>query len=127
MIARAKLLGCFVAGLAFCTGANAISADNPYQSVIDRNVFGLRAPPPPPDPEANKPAPPKLTLQGIMTGFGKPRVMFKAQLPPKPPEPPKDQSFVLSPGERDGQIEVLEIDDKLGSIKFNNYGTVQTL
>jgi hypothetical protein len=63
-----------------------------------------------------------------MTGLGKPpRAFFKVQLPAKPPEPAKEQSFILSPGEREGQIEVVEIDDKLGSIKFNNYGTVQTL
>jgi hypothetical protein len=49
------------------------------------------------------------------------------QMPARPPEPAKEQSFILTEGQREGQIEVLEIDEKLGSIKFNNFGTVVTL
>ncbi len=113
--------------LAFCAGANAIPADNLYQGIIDRNVFGLKAPPPPPDPEANKPAPPKITPTGITTILGNKRALFKVQMPARPPEPAKEQSYIMTEGEREGQIEVLEIDEKAGSIKFNDYGTVVTL
>jgi len=36
-------------------------------------------------------------------------------------------SCVLSEGERQGEIEVLEIDGRAGTVKFSNHGTVQTL
>lgn len=103
------------------------TAGNKYHAIVDRNVFGLKAPAPPPDPEANKPPPPKITPTGITTILGNKRALFKVQLPAKPPEPAKEQSFILTEGQREGQIEVLEIDEKLGSIKFNNFGTVVTL
>jgi hypothetical protein len=116
-------------GIVFtCATAWAITADNPYQGIVDRNVFGLRAPPPPPDPnEVNKPQPPKITPTGLTTILGNKRVLFKVQQPARPPEPAKEQSFIMTEGQREGQIEVLEIDEKAGSIKFNNYGTVVTL
>ena len=94
---------------------------------MDRNVFGLKAPPPPPDPEANKPPPPKITPTGITTILGNKRALFKVQLPARPPEPAKEQSYILTVGQREGQIEVLDIDEVAGSIKFNNYGSVVTL
>lgn len=107
-------------------GPNPNSADH-YRAIVDRNVFGLKAPPPPPDPEANKPPPPKITPTGITTILGNKRALFKVQLPARPPEPAKEQSYILTVGQREGQIEVLEIDEIAGSIKFNNYGSIVTL
>ena len=104
-----------------------IESGNKYHAIVDRNVFGLKAPAPPPDPEANKPPPPKITPTGITTIFGNKRALFKVQMPAKPPEPAKEQSFILTVGQREGQIEVLDIDEVAGSIKFNNYGSVVTL
>src|SRR5882724_505267 len=123
----AKSVICMVGVLAICMVAHAISADNPYQGILDRNVFGLKAPPPPPDPELNKPAPPKITPTGITTILGNKRALFKVQMPARPPEPAKEQSYIMTEGERAGQIEVLEIDEKAGTIKLNDYGTVVTL
>ena len=97
---------------------------------MERNVFGLKPPPPPPDPEANKPPPPKITLQGITTFGGIKRALFKVQMPPKPGDPAKgEQSFILAEGQRDGDIEVLEINDEPGSefVKVNNFGTITNL
>jgi hypothetical protein len=127
------MLVCLMGGLAFCTSATTVtqdSADNPYQSIIDRNVFSLKPPPPPPEPiEANKPQTLKITLTGITTVLGNKRVLMKTAPPPvKPGEPPKtDQSYILTEGQREGDIEVIEIDEKAGSVKVNNGGTVQTL
>ena len=127
-----KMLLCTVVGLALCTAASAVTSDSPaspYQGIVERNVFGLKPPPPPPDPEANKPPPPKIVLQGITTFGGIKRALLKAPIPPKPGEPPKgDQSFILAEGQRDGDIEVLEIDaTPPGSVKVNNFGTIITL
>ena len=109
--------------------ATETSGGTPYQGIVDRNVFGLKAPAPPPDPEANKPPPPKITLQGITTFGGIKRALFKVQIPPKPGDPAKgEQSFILAEGQRDGDIEVLEIDPKPpGSVKVNNFGTIVSL
>lgn len=104
-------------------------ADNPYQAIVDRNVFALKPPPPPAkvDPEANKPPPPPITLTGITTILGSKRAFLTVNMPPKPPEQAKVQSFMLSEGQRDGDIEVLEIDEKLGMVKVNEFGTVTNL
>jgi len=104
----------------------ATETTNPYQGIVDRNVFGLKPPPPPPSPEDNKPPPPPITLNGITTLLGK-RALLTVQMPARPPEPAKLQSFILAEGQRDSEIEVLEIDEKAGSVKVNEFGTVVTL
>jgi hypothetical protein len=115
------------------TPALAVTIDNasgnPYQGIVDRNVFGLRPPPPPPDPELNKPPPPKITLTGITTILGNARALMKSPPPPgKPGEPAKgEQYYTLSVGQREGEVEVLEIDPVAGSVKINNSGSVVTL
>src|SRR5262245_54637973 len=97
-----------------CTTSEAITADNPYQGIVDRNVFVLKAPAPPADPnEANKPQPAKITPTGVTTILGNKRVLFKVQQPARPPEPAKEMSYILAEGQREGQIEVLEIDEKV--------------
>jgi hypothetical protein len=130
------MLVCMVGGLAFCTAAPAVpvdtseSSDNPYQSIVDRNVFSLKPPAPPADPaEVNKPTVVKITLTGMTTILGNKRVLMKSAPPPgKPGEGPKtEQSYILTEGQREGDIEVLEIDEKAGSVKVNNGGTIQTL
>src|SRR5205809_329503 len=88
-----KMLICLTGGLALCLAANALTAepqDNPYQSIVDRNVFALKPPPPPPDPEATKAPPVKITLTGITTILGNKRALMKSPAPPgKPGEPAK--------------------------------------
>src|ERR1051326_471789 len=120
-----------LSGLLCCAGARAILADsaNPYQGIVERNVFGLKPPPPAQKPEPYKPPAPKVTLNGITTILGKPRAFMSMQMPAKPPEPSKPQTFMLQPGQRDGDVEVLEINEKLdgGTVKVSTFGTVQTL
>lgn len=117
-------------GCALVAGAQTLLADvpdSPYQGIVDRNVFNLK---PPPNPEDNLPPkepPPKIILTGFTTILGDKRVLFKVQVPPRPANQAKEESYILTEGQRDGDIEVLEIDEKAGSAKFNNHGTVQTL
>ncbi len=127
-----KAVVCILTSLIFCGGAGAIGTDstaNPYQSIVDRNVFGLKPPPPAKPAEPEKPPPPKITLNGVTTIFGNKRAVMSVQMPAKPPEPAKQQSFILAEGQRDGDLEVLEIDPTLegGTVKVNNFGQVQTL
>ncbi len=121
-----------VSGLALCMAVGAVtteSGDNPYQTIVDRNVFALKPPPPPPNPEDNKPPPSKNTLTGITTILCRKLALMKTPPPPaKPGEQAKTEgSYILAPGQREGEIEVLEIDEIAGSVKVNNGGTVETL
>jgi len=113
---------CLAGGL--CETAYADS--NPYQGIVDRNVFGLRPPPPPPSNEPVRPPPPAVALTGITTILGKKLAFMNVQVPPKPGEPakPGPQSFMLGIGEREGEIEVLEIDEIGGIVKVNDYGVI---
>src|SRR5882672_6816749 len=96
---------CVLCVLLLCAGGSATGADsaNPYQGIVDRNVFGLKPPPAPPRPEDNKPPLPPIILTGITTILGNKRALMNMQMPGKPP-----QSFILTEGQRDGDIEVLE-------------------
>jgi hypothetical protein len=128
-----KMLVWMAGSLAFCMGAQAVTSENtenPYQSIVDRNVFSLKPAPAPVDPaEANKPQTLKITLTGITTILGNKRVLMKTAPPQgKPGEAPKtEQSYILTEGQREGDIEVIEINEKLGSVKVSNGGAVQTL
>jgi hypothetical protein len=126
---RERILILALSALALPPAPGMLLADipgNPYHGIVDRNLFNLKPLPkpgdilPPPEP------PPKITLTGFTTILGDKRVLFKVQVA-KPPQPPKEESYILTEGQRDGDIEVLEIDEKEGVAKFNNHGTVQTL
>jgi hypothetical protein len=109
--------------------ASAITTGNSYNGIVDRNVFGLKPPTPPPDPNANK-APEKpstITLTGITTILGNKRALLKVAIPARPPEPAKDENYMLTEGQRDGNVEVLEINERTGSVKVSNAGEISTL
>jgi len=107
--------------------------DFPYQGIIDRNVFVLRPPPEPPSPESLKPPPPPIKATGIANTWGKLRALLKVTEPPKPTEPGKpptpaqEQTYLLAVGQRQGQVEVLAIDDIARKVKVDNYGTVMVV
>jgi hypothetical protein len=127
----AKIFLCFLGGFALsastraATVATAESSNHPYQNIPATNVFRLKSPaqpePVPPPP------PPQITLQGFTTIPGRAHVLFKVMMPAKPPEPAKEIAYVLSEGEREGEIRVLEINEQAGTAKFINHGVEQTL
>ncbi len=121
------LLGAAAVVMHFAAGAN--TPDNPYRAIVERNIFGLKDPPPPAPPEATKPPPSKLTLTGITTILGKKQVLLKtAAAPAKPGEQPKgEQSYIITEGVREGDIEVLEINEVAGSVKLIYAGVPTTL
>ena len=124
-----KLYLCLAGGLVLNTGLRAdglVSPDNPYVPIVTRNVFGIN-PPLPVDPNADTEPPPKITPNGIMGVFGHLQVLFKVAIPAKPGQPAKDQSYILSEGQAQDDIEVTKIDEKDGMVTFNNHGTVQEL
>ena len=115
-------LVCFL-GLSLCVSVRAASSvPSGYQSIVERNVFGLNPPKPGGLPTPPVAPPPKLTLTGITTLLGNKRALLTMQVPNKPAE-----NFILTEGQRDGEIEVLQIDEKAGSVKVLNHGIEQTL
>ena len=133
-----RALACLAGSLAVCAGAaklenqdvsEEIQSDNPYQAIVERNVFGLKPPPPPPDPESVKPPAPKITLTGVATILGRKQALMKT-----PPAPVKagetskgEQFYTLAEGQRDGDLEVLQIDEKQGIVKVSYAGQVSSL
>jgi hypothetical protein len=59
--------------------------------------------------------------------LGDRRALLKVSLPALPPEPAKEFSCILTVGQREGPVEVLEIDERAGSVRVNNSGTVAVL
>jgi len=114
-----------VAGLAGCVIAQAGDSDS-YATIAARNVFGLLPQAPiviPPPPEAPLP---KITLDGFMTVFGRPQVLFKAVKSPTVGGF-AENVFVLGEGEGEDDIKIVQIDMTAKMVTFNNHGTLQQI
>ncbi len=124
-----KIVVCLASGLVLNAGARAddhMLSNNPYAPIVVRNIFGLN-PPLPTDADQPAEPPPKITPNGIMSIFGQLQVLFKVAGTAKPGQPAKDDSYILSEGQRQEEIEVIHIDEKAGLVTFNNHGTVQEI
>ena len=108
---------------------DAVVPDKPYASIVSRNMFGLLPIPPPVPVDTSPPEdpPPKITPNGTMTLFGKLEALFKVANKGKAGQPPKEDSYVLSEGERQEGITVLKINQPDGIITFDNHGHIQEL
>jgi hypothetical protein len=106
--------------------ADAAAVDGPYQAIANRNAFNLKQLQEQLPPEVLPPLP-KFRLTGIITRFGEKRAFLKMQVANRPGESVDDRSVVLSQGQREGEIEVLDIDEKLGSVKIHWSGRPLTL
>jgi hypothetical protein len=126
---RASLALLCLAGFAFdsfaAAGKTAVS-DNPYKLIFRRNLFGLH---PPLNPAVTPPAAPLSTivLTGISTILGDKRAFLEITPPAKAAQPPKQMSCILKEGQREGQVEVIQIDPKSEFVKVSNSGTLMTL
>jgi hypothetical protein len=126
---KGKYLFGALAGIAFYCSADVIDAASsgaPYGRIAERNLFGLH------DPvvvQAITPPPtlPRVTLSGTTTILGYRLALLRVQSPAKPGEQQREESFMLSEGQREGRIEVLEINEKAGTVRVNNSGTEMTV
>jgi hypothetical protein len=120
-----------VGGLALNMAARAddvVLPGDPYATVVARNIFGLNPPPQQITNPQDANPPVKITPNGIMTIFGEVQVLFKVAGTPKPGgSPPADESYILSEGQRQDDIEVVKIDEKNSIVTFNNHGETQEL
>jgi hypothetical protein len=117
-----KIVFGLAAGLVFNTG---FGAGNPYAPIAERNIFGLNPPQPQAEPTIEPPS--KITLNGITTIFGSAQALFYVDIPPRPPMPATQKSFILSEGQRQDDIEVTRIDLNKSVVTFNNHGMVQQI
>jgi hypothetical protein len=109
--------------MALSTSLRADDTGNPYAQVVARNIFGLN-PPVAADQDPTPVEPPvKITPNGIMSIFGQLQVLFKVA----GKTPGKEDSYILSEGQRQDDIEVTKIDEKNSVVTFNNHGLVQIL
>jgi hypothetical protein len=126
-----KILICLAGWLALAAVVYAddvVLPGDPYATVVARNIFGLNPPPPlDANPQDANP-PPKITPNGIMSIFGQLQVLFKVAGTSRPGgPPPTDESYILSEGQRQDDIEVVKIDEKNSIVTFNNHGETQEL
>lgn len=94
--------------------------DHSYQSIIDRNPFGLKPPPPPapPPPPQTNPANSEIVLTGIASVVKPTQAYLMRKEAGK-----KDPSYYnLSQGQVKDGIEILQIDEKARSVKIRNAG-----
>lgn len=99
--------------------------DHSYQSIIDRNPFGLKPPPPPapPPPAQTNPASSEIVLTGIASVVKPTQVYLMRKEAGK-----KDPSYYnLSQGQVKDGIEILQIDEKARSVKIRNAGLETSL
>ncbi len=116
---RGNILICVVGGLVLQTGASpavAKVAENPYHTIATSNVFRLR---PRPVTEALQPPTPPvpIILQGFSSYDHRKQALFRVG----------STAFLLNEGERQGDIEVLEINIRAATVKFRNHGQIQSL
>lgn len=120
-IAISLVLGLGIVWLAGGVSAAITNANShSWKVIVERNPFGLKPPAPPPKVEAPSPPAPKteVTLTGIASMLGS----TKAYLITKEQGKSDPKYVSLSAGEADGAVEVLEINEKAGTVKINNAG-----
>ena len=125
-----KTTACVLSIIALACISNPLGASSsrdPYQRIAERNMFDLRLvtepqpPPPPPMPM------PSIWLNGITDILGKKQVLMKVRFPPKPSAPPVEESYILTEGQREGDIEILAIDVKAGTVRVKIIDTIMDL
>jgi hypothetical protein len=125
---RGRFIFGALAIVTFCSGVKALSAaaGRDYSPIPKRNLFGLHEPVIKTEPPITPPLP-KIVLNGITT-MGSKLVFLKVQFPPKAGEQPQaEQSFMLTEGQREGGIEILEINERAGTVRVNNFGSEMTI
>jgi hypothetical protein len=130
VLMRQKLAIPMALAFALGAGANANVADSSarhYEEIPKRNIFGLKAPEPAQTPP-QEPALSKLVLAGTCSVVDPPRALIDELPPPGAgPAAGKKRSLILAAGERDGNVEVLEINERAGSVTVRNSGTLMVL
>jgi|SRR5437867_2601532 len=121
-----KRIGCAIACVTLATVLVHANVDtNPYAGIVDRNIFALKPPPPPPPP-VEQTAPPvpmaQVTLTGLLSTFGEPRVLLEIIEEPGKGGGTAKRPPPMREGERLGPVEVLSIDVVKNTVRIRNSG-----
>ena len=104
-------------GVFVCLSALAMP-DNPYATIVERNIFALREPPPPAPPPPAAPVAPD-TSELVLTGIADFRTAKWALLT-RTERGKQPQRYTLSVGEKQDTLEVLEIDADSATVRVRH-------
>jgi hypothetical protein len=105
----------------------ATSFSAPYAEISQRNAFRLRPIEPPPQTLPPAEPMPKVSPTGITTILGRKLATIRVDWPPRPGQLARTESLLLGEGERDGEVEMLEIDADARTMKVRISGREQLL
>jgi hypothetical protein len=116
-----------IGGLLLSPLANARTAGSlPYDQIPVNNVFRLKSP-----PEISVEAPhaplPSIKLTGIATILGFRMALLEIQFPTNKSQPAEERFYMFAEHQREGPVEVREIDETTGKVKLTVSGTDLTL
>ena len=105
---------------------NVAQTNNPYASIVSRNVFSLSAAsaPAPETPTPDGPLP-KITLEGITSILGDWLVLFKVGEVNPAGAVMQEKACMLKEGETDDGVKVVSIIPADGIVMFDNHGRIQ--
>ena len=93
----------------------------PYVGIVRNNAFRLR---PVQIEHAEQRLPlPKVSLKGIITVLAEKRALLKVEYPTNTGSATKEESFILSEGQRAGPLEVLSVDEIQATVRVKVSGT----
>jgi hypothetical protein len=132
-----------------CTGSASENPAQAYRSIADRNLFGLTNAPAPQRVQQQAPDLPRVKLTGITTILGTKQAVLRVEppgakpgrpgiqgrpvpgqpvpLPGQPVQLQEPESLILAEGQREGNIEVLQIDEQAGTVRMVNAGQPMTI
>jgi hypothetical protein len=106
-----------------------------FGNITERNVFGLKNAPTQETTAPQAVEKSKVKLTGITTMLGDKRAILRV-LPPSPKQgqptargqqTPEGESLILTEGQREGDVEVVQIDEDAGVVKLVAGGETQTI
>jgi hypothetical protein len=103
------------------------ASPNPYRSIALRNLFRLKPPSPVQRPEQPVEPLPTIVLTGITTILGDARALLEITPASKSSQKVQPKPCVLTKGQHEGEVEVIEIDPKAEFVKVSCAGKVITL
>jgi hypothetical protein len=107
-------------------GAAAFAIENPATLISFRNAFRLEPRLPVVVVDSTTPPPPALKLVGLTTLGGK-RALLMGAISSRPGESAKGTFFVLGESQREGEIEVITIDENHCVVTVEAFGRVIAL
>ncbi|MDB6122236.1 MAG: hypothetical protein JWQ71_1229 [Pedosphaera sp.] len=100
---------------------------SPYEVIPRRNIFDLHGPPVATQQSAEPPSV-NIRLTGITTILGYKQALLMVQEPALAGKPTgKEESYIMAEGQRQGAIEVMEINEKASTVRVKSDDKVSLL